>query len=71
MGGEQVKAQIPAEGIPHPKIRLTDDEILKVAAKSPPIHPWMFKRDVTIGDVRKMAIDFARAIEDKIWEKNT
>ena len=23
------------------------------------------------GDVRKMAIDFARAIEDKIWEKNT
>lgn len=62
-------ALLPAP--PHPKIRLTDEEILKVAAKAPPVHPWMIQGDMTLGDIRKMAIDFARAIEDKILEKNT
>lgn len=52
-----------------PKYLLTDDEILKVAVKAPPVHPWMIQGDVTIGDLRKMTTDFARAIERKLWEK--
>lgn len=54
---------------PQSKTLLTDDEILKVAAKSPPVHPWMLQGHVTLGDLRKMTTDFARAIERKIWEE--
>lgn len=42
---------------------LSDEEILEVATKSPPVIPWLLQEDVTLGDVRKMAVDFARAIE--------
>jgi len=52
-----------------PKYLLTGEEILEVAVKAPPIHPWLIQGDVTLGHVRKMTIDFARAIEQKIWEK--
>lgn len=52
-----------------PKTPLADHEILQVAAKSPPVHPSMLQGYVTLGDLRKMTTDFARAIERKIWEE--
>jgi|688.fasta_scaffold138541_6 hypothetical protein len=52
-----------------PKTPLADYEILQVAAKAPPVYPWLIQGDVTLDHVRKMAIDYARAIERKIWEK--
>lgn len=30
----------PVYARPQPRARLTDEEILKVAVKAPPIHPW-------------------------------
>lgn len=42
---------------------LSDEEILRVATKSPPFIPWLLQEGVTLGDVRGMAVDFARRIE--------
>lgn len=59
----------PVYARPQPKARLTGEEILETAVKAPPVHPCMVQGDVTLGYLRKSAIDFARAIERKIWEK--
>ena len=51
---------------PPPARKLTDEEILEVAAKHPPVYPWMLEGDMTLGDLRKMTISFSRAIECRI-----
>jgi hypothetical protein len=60
---------IPLYRCPQPKARLTGEEILETAGDSSPVYPWMVQGDVTLGYLRKSAIDFALAIERKIWGK--
>ena len=62
----QGDAIIPLYRHPSPARKMTDEEILEVAAQHPPVYPWMLEEDMTLGDLRKMTISFSRAIECRI-----
>lgn len=54
-------------------VTLTDKEILAIAGKigSAPVTPWQLKDDVTVGDIRKQSLSFARAVIEAQEAKST